>query len=78
MLDACLSQDPTSKVACETCTKTGMVMIFGEITTKATLNYEEIVRSAVARARSNSHDIAQWPTCLTVGITRALALNAAR
>ena len=41
VLDACLSQDPDSKVACETCTKTGMVMIFGEITTKATVNYEQ-------------------------------------
>ena len=34
VLDACLRGDPTSKVACETCTKTGMIMIFGEITTK--------------------------------------------
>ncbi|KAF2325025.1 hypothetical protein GH714_022316 [Hevea brasiliensis] len=35
VLDACLAQDPDSKVACETCTKTNMVMVFGEITTKA-------------------------------------------
>ncbi|CAL9026695.1 unnamed protein product, partial [Prunus brigantina] len=35
VLDACLEQDPESKVACETCTKTNMVMVFGEITTQA-------------------------------------------
>jgi len=47
VLDACLSQDPNSKVACETCTKTGMVMIFGEITTKAKVNYEQVVRDTL-------------------------------
>nr|QWE91272.1 methionine adenosyltransferase [Suigetsumonas clinomigrationis] len=47
VLDACLAQDPLSKVACETCTKTGMVMIFGEITTKAHVNYEQVVRDAI-------------------------------
>ena len=35
ILDACLAQDPESKVACETATKTNMVMVFGEITTTA-------------------------------------------
>jgi S-adenosylmethionine synthetase len=34
VLDACIAMDPTSRVACETCCKTGMIMIFGEITTK--------------------------------------------
>ena len=49
VLDACLKQDPLSKVACETCTKTGMVMVFGEITTKAKVNYEEVVREALKK-----------------------------
>jgi len=49
VLDACLAQDPESKVACETAAKTGMIMIFGEITTKATVNYEEVVRKAISQ-----------------------------
>jgi len=47
VLDACLREDPQSKVACETCTKTGMVMVFGEITTKAKVNYEQVVRDTL-------------------------------
>lgn len=46
-MDACLAGDEASRVACETCCKTGMVMIFGEITTSATVNYEQVIRDAV-------------------------------
>jgi len=49
VLDACLKEDPNSKVACETCTKTGMVMVFGEITTKANVNYEAVVRDTLKK-----------------------------
>ncbi|EXJ84323.1 S-adenosylmethionine synthase [Capronia epimyces CBS 606.96] len=47
ILDACLKEDPLSKVACETATKTGMIMVFGEITTKARLDYQRIIRDTI-------------------------------
>lgn len=47
ILDACLAEDPLSKVACETATKTGMIMVFGEISTKAKLDYQRVVREAI-------------------------------
>merc|ERR1712233_145135 len=49
VLDACLAQDPDAKVACETCAKTGMIMVFGEITTSAVLDYQKIIRNTVKR-----------------------------
>ncbi len=47
VLDACLAQDRTSRVACETMVKSNMVILAGEITTSAKLNYEAIVRAAI-------------------------------
>merc|ERR1711904_164895 len=47
VLDACLKEDPKSKVACETATKDNMVMVAGEITTQAKIDYEQVVRGAV-------------------------------
>lgn len=47
ILDACLQQDPYSKVACETLVSSGLVIIAGEITTKASLNYQEIARETI-------------------------------
>jgi S-adenosylmethionine synthetase len=47
VLDACLEQDPTSRVACETATKTGYVMLLGEITTRAIINFDDLVRKAI-------------------------------
>lgn len=46
-LDACLEQDPFSKVACETASKTGMIMVFGEITTKAQVDYQKVIRNTI-------------------------------
>lgn len=47
VLDACLEQDEWAKVACETASKTGMVMCFGEITTSAKVDYESVIRAAI-------------------------------
>ena len=47
VLDACLAQDRHSRVACETMVKSNMVILAGEITTKAKLNYVAIVRAAI-------------------------------
>ncbi len=47
ILDACLAQDPYSRVACETLTCTGLVVVAGEITTKAHLDVQTLVRNAV-------------------------------
>ena len=47
ILDACVAQDPMSRVACETATCTGFVLVTGEITTKAVVDYQKIVRDTI-------------------------------
>ena len=47
ILDACLAQDPMSRVACETTACTGFVLVFGEITTKARVDYQRVVRETI-------------------------------
>jgi S-adenosylmethionine synthetase len=47
VLDACLAQDPSSRVACETYAKSNIVVVGGEITTKASVSYNTIVRDAI-------------------------------
>jgi len=56
VLDACLEQDPQSRVACETAAKTGFVMLLGEVTTRANLNYDAIARRAVLEIGYDSSD----------------------
>ena len=47
ILDALMAQDPMSRVACETCTTTGLVMVMGEITTNAYVDIQKIVRDTI-------------------------------
>jgi S-adenosylmethionine synthetase len=47
VLDACLEQDPMSRVACETATKTGFIVLLGEITTRANFNYDDLARKVI-------------------------------
>jgi len=56
ILDACLEQDPNSKVACETAAKTGMIMVFGEITTKAQIDYQKVVRECIQKIGYDSSE----------------------
>ncbi|QJE98375.1 methionine adenosyltransferase [Luteolibacter luteus] len=58
ILDACLAQDPKSRVACETFVKSNIVVVGGEITTKAKFNYEQVIRDAVRGiGYTNSDDV---------------------
>ena len=54
ILDACLEQDPYSRVACETLTCTGLVVIAGEITTKAYVDFQTLVRDTVSKIGYNN------------------------
>lgn len=57
ILDALMEQDPMSRVACETCTTTGVVMVMGEISTKAYVDIQKIVRNTV---REIGYDNAEY------------------
>jgi S-adenosylmethionine synthetase len=57
ILDALLERDPDSRVACETLTKTGMVVVAGEITTRAQISYAEVVRETVRQIGYTSSDM---------------------
>lgn len=67
ILDALLEQDPMSRVACETCTTTGYVMVLGEITSKAHVDFQQIIRDTI---REIGYDRAKYgfdaDTCAVV------------
>lgn len=61
ILDAIIAEDPHARVACETLVKTGMVIVAGEITTTAHVEYEDIIRQTVKEIGYNSSDVASRP-----------------
>ena len=64
VLDAVLAQDPMARVACETCTTTGVVMVMGEMTTTANISVEEIVRDTVKKiGYDDSGESFDYKTC---------------
>ncbi len=64
VLDAILAQDKYSRVACETLVTTGMVLVAGEITTQAVVDYQDIVRQAVRDIGYNSSHMGfDWESC---------------
>ena len=69
ILDALIAIDPDSRVACETLAKTGVVMVAGEITTRATINYSDVVREVV-------HDIGYTSSELGFDATTCAVLTA--
>jgi S-adenosylmethionine synthetase len=56
VVDACLEQDPTSRVACETAAKTGFVLLLGEITTRAQINFDELARRVITEIGYDASD----------------------
>jgi len=64
ILDAILTQDPKSRVACETLVTTGMAVIAGEITTNAIIDYPKVVREAIREIGYNDSAMGfDWETC---------------
>ncbi len=84
-LDACLEQDPRSRVACETATKTGFVMLLGEITTNGFVDFDKLVRKVVLDIGYDASDkgfdgntcavqaaIAQQSSDIAMGVDKAM------
>src|ERR1019366_8026291 len=79
ILDACMKEDPYSRVACETLTATGLVVIAGEITTKAYVDFQSLVRGVVASIGYATHENADYmPTAISLAHKLCQQLTAVR
>lgn len=79
ILDECLKQDKLSKVACEVITKTGLIMVFGEITTKAVIDYQKIIRKKIAEIGYDSSEKGfDYKTCSILVNIEKQSLDIAR
>src|SRR5512147_3212285 len=89
VVDACLEQDPASRVACETAAKTGFVLLLGEITTNAHINFDELARKVILDIGYDASDkgldgnvcgvllaIAKQSGDIAMGVNRALEAKA--
>ena len=75
VLDAILTQDPEARVACETATTTGFVLVFGEITTSAYVDLQAVVRNTVREIGYDRSDLGfDWETC---GVLNAIKKQSA-
>ena len=75
ILDACLQQDPYSRVACETLTATGLVVIAGEISTQAYVDFQSLVRGVVASIGYDNALIASSSSIHAHGDVAGLLVN---
>lgn len=79
ILDAIIAEDPYARVACETFVKTGMVLIGGEITTKAWVDIEDLTRHVIKDIGYNSSEMGfDWASCAVLSAIGKQSLDIAR
>ena len=78
ILDACLLQDPDSQVAVETCAKGPMIFVAGEVISKSTINYDQVVRDTLRSIGYDSTEKVIYSVCIQFFRQTAQALTLPR